>query len=73
MGLHRIIATHIIRNPASGKVIKKIGMNKEGILREHVIKWDKYEDVVSYGILKKEWETYYQKAIKVVWSSSQIF
>ena len=41
-------------------------MKKEGILREHVIKWDKYEDVVSYGILKKEWETYYQEAIKVV-------
>ena len=66
LGLHRIIATHIIRNPASGKVMEKIGMKKEGILREHVIKWDKYEDVVSYGILKKEWETYYQEAIKVV-------
>ena len=61
LGLHRIIATHIIRNPASGKVMKKIGMKKEGILREHVIKWDKYEDVVSYGILKKEWENIIKK------------
>ena len=66
LSLHRIIATHIIRNPASGKVMEKIGMKKEGILREHVIKWDKYEDIVSYGILKKEWETYYQETIKVV-------
>ena len=36
LSLHRIIATHIIRNPASGKVMEKIGMKKEGILREHV-------------------------------------
>ena len=47
---------------ASGKVMEKIGMKKEGILREHVIKWDKYEDVVSYGILKKEWENIIKKA-----------
>ena len=56
MALHRITATHIIRSPGSGKVMEKIGMKKEGVLREHVIKWDKYEDVVSYGILRKEWE-----------------
>ena len=28
LGLHRIIATHIIRNPASGKVMGKIGMEE---------------------------------------------
>ena len=55
--LHKIIATHITRNPASGKIMRKIGMKKEGVLKEHVIKWDKYEDLVSYGILRKEWET----------------
>ena len=55
MALHRITATHIIRNPASGKIMEKIGMKKEEVLREHVIKWDKYEDVGSYGILRKEW------------------
>jgi RimJ/RimL family protein N-acetyltransferase len=31
-------------------------MKQEGVLREEVIKWGKYEDTVSYGILKKEWE-----------------
>ena len=56
LDLHRITASYIIRNPASGKVMEKIGMKKEGVLREHVIKWGKYEDVVSYGILRKEWE-----------------
>jgi|TARA_B100001146_G_C16140557_1_gene416536 RimJ/RimL family protein N-acetyltransferase len=40
MALHRITATHIIRSPVSGKVMEKIGMKKEEVLREHVIKWD---------------------------------
>jgi RimJ/RimL family protein N-acetyltransferase len=57
LDLNKIIATHITRNPASGKVMEKIGMKREGILREHVYKWDKYEDIVIYGILRKEWET----------------
>ena len=56
LGFHKIIATHFLRNPASGKVMKKIGMNKEGVFREHVIKWEKHEDIIIYGILKKEWE-----------------
>jgi len=56
LGLNKIIATHIDRNPASGKVMRKIGMNKEGFFREHVTKWEKYENIVIYGILKKEWE-----------------
>lgn len=57
LDLHKITATHITRNPASGTVMEKIGMKKEGLLNEHVTKWNKYEDVVSYGILRKEWET----------------
>jgi [ribosomal protein S5]-alanine N-acetyltransferase len=54
-GFHKIYAEHIARNPRSGKVMKKLGMKKEGLFKEHVIKWDKYEDVVIYGILKDEW------------------
>jgi len=57
LDLHKITATHITRNPASGKVMEKIGMKREGIFRQHVIKWDKYEDTISYGILRKEWES----------------
>jgi RimJ/RimL family protein N-acetyltransferase len=57
LDLNKITATHISRNPGSGKVMEKIGMKKEGILREHVYKWDKYEDLVTYGILRKEWES----------------
>ena len=55
MSLHRIYAHHFERNPASGRVMQKIGMTREGMLREHVKKWDKFENIVCYGILKKEW------------------
>jgi [ribosomal protein S5]-alanine N-acetyltransferase len=36
----------------------KIGMKKEGILREHVIKENDYIDLVYYGILKTEFNLY---------------
>jgi len=54
LGLHRITAYHLARNPASGRVMEKIGMTKEGVLREHTIKWDKREDLVAYGILASD-------------------
>jgi ribosomal-protein-alanine N-acetyltransferase len=31
--------------------MEKIGMKQEGILKEHIIKEGKYEDLVYYGIL----------------------
>jgi ribosomal-protein-alanine N-acetyltransferase len=56
LGLHRIHASHFARNPASGRVMRNLGMKQEGILREHVKKWGKYEDLVVFGLLKHEWE-----------------
>jgi [ribosomal protein S5]-alanine N-acetyltransferase len=55
LDLNRIAADHLARNPASGRVMRKIGMTREGRLREHARKWDRFEDVVVYGILRKEW------------------
>ncbi|MCF7823737.1 MAG: GNAT family N-acetyltransferase [Candidatus Marinimicrobia bacterium] len=53
--LNRIHATHMTHNPASGAVMKKIGMKHEGIQRQHALKWDKYVDLSLYGILSKAW------------------
>ncbi|MDH4110973.1 MAG: GNAT family N-acetyltransferase [Gammaproteobacteria bacterium] len=53
--LNRIHASHFARNPASGRVLQKIGMQHEGIARAHVRKWDGYEDLVLYGLLRDEW------------------
>ena len=55
--LNKIFAYHMTRNPASGKVIKKIGMQFEGILRQHVKKWGQYEDLASYSMLRSEYES----------------
>ena len=54
-GLERIFAAHYGRNPASGRVMQKIGMTYEGTLRRHLLKWGEYVDLVFYGILRDEW------------------
>lgn len=55
--LNRIHASHMTRNPASGRVMQKIGMKHEGHRRQHWKKWDKFEDVELYAILRSEWLT----------------
>jgi len=52
--LNKIFASHMVRNPASGRVLEKIGMQKEGVFRDHVKKWGKFEDAVFYGILARD-------------------
>jgi [ribosomal protein S5]-alanine N-acetyltransferase len=54
LGLHRIYAYHFTRNPASGKVLQKIGMRHEGHRRQHDKKWGRYEDEELYGMLKDD-------------------
>jgi RimJ/RimL family protein N-acetyltransferase len=55
LNLNRIYATHLKRNPSSGRVMQKLGMQHEGVARQHVKRWNRYEDLVLYGILKVEW------------------
>lgn len=53
--LNRIHAWHVARNPASGRVMQKAGMQLEGTARQATMKWGKYEDLVSYAILREDW------------------
>ena len=55
LGLHRIESRHFLRNPASGKVMQKLGMQQEGIERDWAMKWGRYESLVRYAILQSEW------------------
>jgi len=55
--LHRIYARHLTRNPASGRVMQKLGMTFEGIQREHVINGTQFEDLACYGMLRREWSS----------------
>lgn len=54
--LHRIFASHFKQNPASGRILVKLGMRYEGCQREHLRKWDQFVDLEMYGILQREWE-----------------
>lgn len=56
LGLNRVEAAAMTRNPASSKVMEKIGMKHEGILRQYLRKGGEYEDVVYYGLLRSEIE-----------------
>lgn len=55
--LARIQATHFVQNPASGRVMTKIGMAYEGCLRQYVKKWGNPIDLKMYAILRTEYET----------------
>jgi RimJ/RimL family protein N-acetyltransferase len=54
LGLNRIFAHHMARNPAAGQVLRHVGMQHEGVLRQRVRKWGVYEDVVLYAILRED-------------------
>jgi RimJ/RimL family protein N-acetyltransferase len=55
LGLNRIYAHHMVRNPSSGKVLKKSGFKQEGYLRQRVRKWGQFEDVLLWAIIRQDW------------------
>lgn len=52
--LHRIYAPHFHTNPASGRVLQKVGMTHEGRLREHYLRFGQRIDVELYGMLRED-------------------
>jgi len=56
LGLNRIQARHMTRNPGSGRVMQKVGMRPEGIHRQHIVAHGKTEDIAMYAILREEWQ-----------------
>lgn len=56
INLNRIWAMAMVSNPASSRVMQKVGMKQEGILTQHIFKSGNYEDLVVYGILKVDYK-----------------
>lgn len=52
--LRRIYAESFGRNRASCRVLEKLGMEREGRLRRHFVKWDEPVDLEVYGLLRGE-------------------
>jgi RimJ/RimL family protein N-acetyltransferase/uncharacterized damage-inducible protein DinB len=55
LGLHRIFAYHHPENVASGRVLQKVGMTKEGQLRHNMLAHGQWRDSVVYAVLEDEW------------------
>jgi len=56
MGLHRIEADVSADNPASGRVLEKLGFKQEGRLREQYWEWGEFHDLLLYSLLRREFE-----------------
>jgi len=65
VNINRIEAGHSVNNPASGRVMQKCGMIKEGRLRqEYITGYGQYQDIDLYGLVKEDYEKIYQPGIK---------
>jgi ribosomal-protein-alanine N-acetyltransferase len=64
LGLHRIEARHFLRNPASGRVMLKLGMQPEGVERDWAMKGDRFESLAVYSILEPEWRAATRRAAR---------
>jgi RimJ/RimL family protein N-acetyltransferase len=55
-GFNRIYATCDPRNVRSWRVLERLGMKREGLLRNH-LKWNgEFRDQLYYGLLRSEWK-----------------
>ena len=52
--LHRLEAQYDVRNPASGRVMEKCGMQLEGVLRGRIFNKGEYVDAALCAILSKK-------------------
>jgi [ribosomal protein S5]-alanine N-acetyltransferase len=55
LGLRRLWATCDVRNAGSARVLEKIGMRREGTLRQHLWVRDGWRDSYLYAILADAW------------------
>lgn len=56
VGINRIEAYHSVENPASGRVMQKVGMTFEGHARQKYRNRDGFQDSDMYGITRDDWE-----------------
>ncbi len=54
--INRVEAQHDVLNPASGAVMDKAGMVKEGVLRERIYYKKRHASVVLYAATRGQWQ-----------------
>ncbi|MGI1805631.1 GNAT family N-acetyltransferase [Exiguobacterium sp. TDN 0502] len=59
MQIHKISAAHNIDNPASGRIMQKVGMIQEGTVRAMIRNAaGEYKDCAIYGLLRETYESF---------------
>lgn len=56
LGLRRIFAGYHHWNPASGRVLEKIGMRFEGVQRGHGVRMGRVSDLHLMGMIREDWQ-----------------
>jgi len=65
VNVNRIEAQHSVNNPASGRVMQKAGMIKEGTSpQKYITGGGEYQDSDFYGLIKDDFEKQYEPEIK---------
>ena len=56
LGLAKVYAMVDVRNARSLRVMEKLGMTPEGVLRSHANVRGNRIDVAAYGLVREDWE-----------------
>lgn len=58
LALNKILATHFVKNMASGRVLARNGMVREGELKDQYKCKGEYRSVIQYRLTKEEYEAF---------------
>ncbi len=62
LGLHKVTAAWFTDNPASGRVLEKLGFENEGTVREQFFRDGRFRDSVNMGLIKQGYEHQHRSA-----------
>lgn len=54
--LNKIFAQAFATNPGSYRIMEKIGLKQEGILKEHVYRFNQFHDLIVYGMTARDFK-----------------
>ncbi len=54
--VHRIQSDTAIDNPGERRALEKIGMHREGVVRQAEYRGGRYHDHILYSVLRPEWD-----------------
>lgn len=56
-GMHRVVAQLDARNERSARLCERVGMSREGLLRQDWWSKGEWTDTLVYGVLASEWDS----------------